>query len=332
VVTHGFTVDGDGKKISKSLGNDVDTNKLVKQHGAEILRLWTVMVDYREDMRFSEEMLKRASEAYRKVRNTCRYLVSNLHDFDPEQDALAADDLQEIDHYALSVHDRFVRRVLAAYDSYEFQVIYHQLVQYCSVDLSSFYLDVIKDRLYCEDGTTRRAAQSVLYRIADDLVRLMAPILPFTSDEVWPHVPGRSEDSVHLALFRQPEGEPVAAPEGWESLREVRGAVTKALEEARAAKSIGASLEARVRVGAPPDTLAELRRYEQTSDAFPGRLASLFIVSAVELAESDGDVTVAVERAPGTKCERCWTWSERVGESSVHPGVCERCAAVLEAR
>jgi isoleucyl-tRNA synthetase len=332
VVTHGFTVDAQGRKISKSVGNDVDTQKLIKTYGVEILRLWTVMVDYREDMRYSEEMLKRVAEAYRKVRNTCRYLVSNLYDFAPDRDAVKEAELDEVDRYALARHRQVVARVLTAYKDYEFHLVYHQLVQYCSVDLSSFYLDVLKDRLYCDapDGPRRRSAQTVMHVIARDLARLMAPVLPFTADEVWPHIPGDKESSVHLAIF--PESQPPAenAFGDWPHLLDVRSIVLKAIEEMRAAKQIASGLEAAVVVSGTAQALAPLRALEAKSTVFPGNLANLFIVSHVALDESGGETSVKVTRAPGKKCERCWTFSENVGRLSAHPGVCERCAAVLE--
>jgi isoleucyl-tRNA synthetase len=331
VITHGFTVDAEGKKISKSLGNDVDTHKLIAQYGAEILRLWTIMVDYREDMRFSDEMMKRVAEAYRKVRNTCRYLLSNLYDFDPANDAVPDASLDDLDRYALSRHRQVVARVLEAYDAYEFHVVYHQLVQYCSADLSSFYLDVLKDRLYCDGAASprRRSSQTVLFRVLRDLALLLSPVLPFTSDEVWPLVPGVAEPSVHLAVFPVRESPDDAVLARWSTLLDVRAAVTKALEEARSAKVCASSLEAAVTVRAPAETLAALRRHEDESRVFPGNLANLFIVSKVELVEAPS-VSVEVARAPGAKCERCWTFSEKVGHLPVHPAVCERCASVLE--
>src|SRR5262245_49774324 len=331
VITHGFTVDAEGRKISKSLGNDVDTHKLIAQYGAEILRLWTIMVDYREDMRFSDEMMKRVAEAYRKVRNTCRYLLSNLYDFDPAKDAVADAELDDLDRYALHRHREVVARVLEGYDAYEFHVVYHQLVQYCAADLSSFYLDVLKDRLYCDGAASprRRSAQTVLFRIVRDLALLLAPVLPFTSDEVWPLVPGVAETSVHLAVFPVRESPDDSVLARWETLLDVRGAVTKALEEARNAKVCASSLEARVKVKAPDAILAALRRHEEAGRVFPGNLANLFIVSKVELEEGPS-VSVEVARAAGGKCERCWTFSEKVGQLPVHPAVCERCASVLE--
>jgi isoleucyl-tRNA synthetase len=332
VITHGFTVDAQGRKISKSVGNDVDTQKLIGTYGAEILRLWTVMVDYREDMRYSEEMLQRVAEAYRKIRNTCRYLLSNLYDFDPERDTVDEGTLPELDRYALGRHRQVVDRLKEAYRSYEFHVVYHQLVQYCSVDLSAFYLDVLKDRLYCDEakGHRRRSAQTVLLRVAEDLTRLMAPVLPFTADEVWPLLPGRRDESVHVAHLPAENGADDLVLAHWPERLEARSVVTKALEDARAAKEIASSLEARVRLTGSATALAPLRAYETPDGLFPGNLANLFIVSQVEMEEAEGPLTVTVNRAAGAKCERCWTYSESVGTLAVHPGVCERCAEVLK--
>jgi isoleucyl-tRNA synthetase len=329
VITHGFTVDAAGKKISKSLGNDVDTQKLINTYGAEVLRLWTTMVDYREDMRFSDEMLKRVAEAYRKVRNTWRYLISNLYDFDPAGQSVSESALDEIDAYALARHRQVVARVREAYDGYEFHGVYHQLVQYCAADLSSFYLDVLKDRLYCEpaDGHLRRSAQSVLHRIARDLAALLAPVLTFTADEVWPLIPGCT-GSVHEALFPPVEKPDDATLGRWAGFLEVRAAVTKALEDARNEKRIAGSLEAQVTVRGPKAALDPLRAHEARGRVFPGNLANLFIVSKVRLVDAEGPSSVDVTRAAGSKCERCWTYSTAVGRLAPS-GVCERCADVL---
>jgi isoleucyl-tRNA synthetase len=289
------------------------------------------MVDYREDQRYSEEIVKRVAEAYRKVRNTCRYLLSNLYDFDPAHDSVAESALDELDLYALTRHRQFVARVLQAYDEYEFHVVYHQLVQYCAVDLSAFYLDVLKDRLYCDAAAARRrrSAQTVLYRMAFDLPRLMAPGLPFTADEVYAYLPGKKLDSVLMDVFPKAEKADPGVLSRWQTLLEVRSVVTKKLEEARAAKQIASSLESSVTVMAPQATLEALRGHEAKGKTFPGNLANLFIVSHVALQASEA-LAVDVARAKGGKCERCWTYSEQVGRLAVHPGVCERCAAVLE--
>jgi isoleucyl-tRNA synthetase len=332
VVTHGFTIDEKGDKQSKSLGNVVDPQKIINEFGAEILRLWVTMVDYREDMRISHDLVKQVAESYRKIRNTLRYLLSNLYDFDPEKDGRDEASLEEIDRYALNRHRQVVKRVLEAYETYEFHVVYHQLVQYCSTDLSAFYADVLKDRLYCDaaGGARRRSAQTVLYRIAVDLARLIAPVLPFTADESWPYLHGR-EANVHLASFPKAETADEALLSRWSALLDARGAVLKALEPMRAAKTIASGLEANVVIQAPQALLATLRSYEQQSASTPGNLANLFIVSTVRLEPGDM-LSVTAMPAAGKKCERCWTYSTEVGGQSVHPGVCARCASVLDAK
>jgi isoleucyl-tRNA synthetase len=289
------------------------------------------MVDYREDMRISDDMIKRVAEAYRKIRNTVRYLLSNLYDFDPQRHAVAEQTLDALDRYALARHRQLVTRVLDAYESYEFHLVYHQLVQYAAADLSSFYLDVLKDRLYCDaaDGPRRRSAQTVLHRIAHDLCLLLAPVLPFTADEAYTLLPGGAPGDVHLAQFppREPADDAVIAR--WATLLDVRAEVMKSLEDARAAKLVAAGLEAAVTLRGPANALAPLRALEAEGRVFPGNLANLFIVSAVRLEEAETPLAAGVERAPGAKCERCWTFSAGVGTLEQHPGVCERCASVL---
>lgn len=220
--------------------------------------------------------------------------------------------------------------MLEAYDTYEFHHVYHQLVQYAAADLSSVYFDVLKDRLYCDPaaGPRRRSAQTVLHRIARDLCRLLAPVLPFTTDEAWPMIPGEAEPSVHLALFPEREGVDDTLLARWAGLLEVRAQATKAIEEARDAKEVAASLEAMVTVTGPAAVVDPLREHEATSSVFPGNLANLLIVSRVRLEEAETPLAVAVERAPGAKCGRCWTFSEKVGTLD-EPDVCERCAEVL---
>ena len=332
VVTHGFTVDGDGRKMSKSLGNVVDPQKITATLGAEILRLWVAMVDYREDMRISQEMLQRLSEAYRKIRNTCRYLVSNLGDFEAAGHGVAEQDLLEIDRYAIQRHRQLVTRVLDAYDAYEFHIVYHQLVQYCSVDLSSFYLDVLKDRLYCEPAgsAARRSAQTVLFRIVQDLARLMAPVLPMTADEVWQFIPSGSGQSVHTERFPDREAPAPDVLSRWDHLLDARTMVLKALEEARSDKRIASSLEAAVTLRGSVEALAHLRRYDGADGPPPRPLASLFIVSSVALIESDGELSVAIDRATGDKCGRCWTYTQRPAAKD-GTVLCQRCASVLGA-
>jgi isoleucyl-tRNA synthetase len=326
VLTHGFVVDEQGRKMSKSLGNTLDPADLIVKSGADVLRLWVSMVDYRDDMRLGKEVLSRVVEAYRKVRNTFRYLVSNLYDFDPAVDAVPVEQMQEVDRYALARYADAAARMLQAYDDYDFPTIFHTLNALMTVDLSAFYLDVSKDRLYTFGARSieRRSAQTALYRIADGLARLIAPVLPVTCEEVWRHLPGRREDSVHLALFPQELGsfrnDDLLAT--WTKLIEVRDRVNVALEAARKDKLIGNSLGARVSVRAGR-VLAEL--LERRRDDLP----MLFIVSDVRLARgAEEDLAVEVVKADGTKCPRCW----RTVPSLVPAAdgeICGRCADAI---
>jgi isoleucyl-tRNA synthetase len=329
VLTHGFILDGAGRKMSKSLGNVIAPEEILGRHGAEILRLWVAAEDYREDVRISEEILGQIVEAYRRLRNTVRFLLSNLYDFDPGRDAVAHGALPALERWVLHRAHALAGRVRAAYDAYEFHVIYHALSNFCSVDLSSFYLDVRKDRLYCErpQGAERRATQTALHAICDTLVRLVAPILSFTAEEAWRFMPGsRPRESVFLAGLPDPPAawRDDALAARFERLLAVRAAVTKALEEARQAGLVKQSSEARVRVGVgEDDALAGLL-------ATAAELAPLFLVAEVEL-RRDGSapgVRVRVERAPGRKCPRCWL-VRPVGSDARHPALCARCAAVV---
>ncbi|MGB4782692.1 isoleucine--tRNA ligase, partial [Candidatus Methylomirabilis sp.] len=335
VLTHGFVVDGEGKKMSKSLGNVVAPQEVIERYGAEILRLWVAAEDYRDDIRISEEILKRLAEGYRRIRNTCRYLLGNLSDFQPAHDALPRSELDEIDQFILHRLERLTERLRRAYETCEFHLLYHSLHNFCAVDLSAFYLDVLKDRVYTSAprSRARRAAQTSMYQILDALVRLMAPVLSFTADEVWQVMPkqGGEAESVHLAEFPPIRSSPL--DEGlearWEDLLSVRDEVLKALEAARKAKLIGTSLEARVDLLVEPTLLPILTRYEAD-------LPTLFIVSAVSVGSLAGTeaagkrVEVRVGRAEGQKCARCWTYSGSVGQSIPYPEVCARCAGVLE--
>jgi isoleucyl-tRNA synthetase len=323
VVTHGFVLDGEGRAMSKSQGNVIAPEEVVKKVGAEILRLWVSMVDYRDDVRFSWDVITRNSEAYLKIRNTLRYLLGNLYDFAPA-DAVPFEQLPELDRYALQLLDRVVARITKAYEEFAFHLVYHELIGFCTVELSAFYLDVLKDRLYCSAaaGPERRAAQTVLYRLADALVRLMAPILPFTAEEVWAQLPDREASSVHMATFPKVSG--LADAElstRWEKLLQVRDGVNKALEASRKGGEIGKSLEAWVRI-APADAeqAVLLERYAAI-------LPELFIVSGVEVLPA-GDGGVQVGRATGEKCARCWTVTAEpklVGDTPL----CGRCAGVV---
>ena len=335
VLTHGFVVDGDGKKMSKSLGNVVAPQEVIDRYGAEILRLWVAAEDYRDDVRISEEILSRLAEGYRRIRNTCRYLLGNLYDFNPVGDALPHEKLPEIDRFILHQLQRLIERMCRAYGEYEFHLLYHGLHNFCAVDLSAFYLDVLKDRVYTSAprSAARRAAQTAMYEILDALVRLMAPVLSFTAEEVWQMMPkkGGEPESVHLAEFPPVRSDLLDdALEGrWEVLLSVRDEVLKVLEAARKAKLIGTSLEAGVELLADPELLGLLTRYAAD-------LPTLFIVSEVSLGSlaateaTDKKVEARVRRAKGLKCARCWTFSEGVGRTAGNPEVCARCAAVLE--
>jgi isoleucyl-tRNA synthetase len=332
VLTHGFVVDGEGRKMSKSLGNVIAPQEVMATHGAEILRLWVAAEDYRDDVRLSSEILTRLVEGYRRIRNTCRYLLGNLHDFDPERDSISREGLLEIDRFILHRLQKLTGRLLRAYERYEFHTLYHALHNFCAVDLSAFYLDVLKDRVYTSSARSpeRRAAQTAMSLILQALTRLMAPVLSFTAEEVWAYIPrrGDEEESVHLAEFPRVDEAYVdeALAERWERLLRVRDEVLRALEEARQRKLIGNALEAKVEIRAGTDALPFLERHAAD-------LAMIFIVSAVAIAPAPvggPDLVVTVHRAPGQKCERCWIYRETVGRSPAHPTLCDRCVAVLE--
>jgi isoleucyl-tRNA synthetase len=339
VLTHGFVVDGQGKKMSKSAGNVMAPQEVIKQHGAEVLRLWVAAEDYRDDIRISPAIMGQLVEAYRKIRNTSRFLLANVDDFDPRRDAVPLDRLLPIDRWALHRLAALVARVRDAYDAYEFHTVFHAVNNFCAVDLSATYLDILKDRLYTEGktGLPRRAAQTTLESILSALVRVMAPILSFTAEDIWAHLPegSRTAPSVHLSAFPRPPAAwelPSDLAAEWEGRFEVRANVAKSLERARAAKVIGSSLDARVSLYAQGPLHDALRRDRDD-------LASWLIVSDVALDSFDRrpanaetlapDLAAAVERAPGSKCARCWAYRTDVGGDRRHPDVCGRCAGVL---
>ncbi len=332
VLTHGFVVDGEGRKMSKSLGNVIAPQEVMVQYGAEILRLWVAAEDYRDDVRLSSEILNRLAEGYRRIRNTCRYLLANLYDFDPTHHLLPREALLEIDRFILHRLQRLKERLLRAYEEYEFHILYHRLHNFCAVDLSAFYLDVLKDRVYTSraDSRERRAAQTAMYLLLYDLILLMAPVLSFTAEEVWGYIPRRGgwPESVHLAEFPPVEERYLdeALSGRWEKLLQVRDEVLKALEEARKAKLIGNALEAKVEIQAGPALFPFLQGYLHD-------LPTICIVSAVDLKPAPGggpELSVTVQRAPGQKCERCWVYRESVGQSGAHPTLCDRCTHVLQ--
>ncbi len=327
VLTHGFVVDEQGRKMSKSLGNVVSPQQVVKDSGAEVLRLWVAMVDYRDEIRLGREVLARTVEAYRKIRNTFRYLLANLYDFDPAVDQVPVGSMLEVDRLALAHFEHLKRRVLAAYAAFEFQDIFQAVNELVTVDLSAFYLDVSKDRLYTyrADSRERRSAQTVQFVIADGLARLMAPILPVTADEVWRRLPGPRDSSVHLAEFPAAVDAHVDddLEERWARLLAVRGLVNAALETARQRKDIGNALSAHVTVAASGELAGLLEHHRDD-------LPLLFITSAVTVERlAEGEPTVTVSRAPGDKCPRCWRFVTDLVPSGELAGICGRCADAL---
>ena len=324
IVTHGWVVDGEGRKQSKSLGNVTAPMEIICKSGAEILRLWAAAVDYTEDVRCSDEILSRVVDAYRKFRNTLRYALGNLNEFDPKTDAVAENEMLEIDRWALANLETVTVKVLNSHEAYDFQSAYNVLYNFCTVTLSARYFDIIKDRLYiyAPRSVERRSAQTALYRIADSLCRLLSPILVFTSDEAWENLPGQTVDSVHIAEFPKAAGatsDDLLAR--WDRLFTIRDEVLRALEEARNAKQIGSSLEAKVVLTTDKETTRFLLDYYEL-------LRYIFIVSQVEVHEGDS-LKVKIQKADGAKCERCWNYSTRVGEFEKYPTVCERCIDAL---
>ncbi|MGK7345920.1 MAG: isoleucine--tRNA ligase [Candidatus Nitrospinota bacterium M3_3B_026] len=344
VLTHGYVVDGMGRKMSKSLGNVIAPKTIIDKSGAEIVRLWVASEDYREDIRLSDEILKRLTEAYRKIRNTIRFMLGNVSDFDPAADAVPFEERLELDRVIALKFQKLARRITQAYERGEFHVFYHSFHNFCVTDLSSFYLDIIKDRLYTfpKRGPERRSAQSSMYEVVHGMLRLMAPVLSFTAEEAWESLPGDPESrepSVHLALF--PEADFLAANEHllaeWDRIIAIRGEVTRALELARQKKIVGHSLDAAVELSLFQSDRELLQKHETG-------LPFIFIVSQASLADGPppegGEIfksenvpglTVMVKKAGGEKCERCWNYSETVGKSEDHPGICARCAANLAA-
>ena len=349
VLTHGFVVDGQGKKMSKSVGNVIPPEKVIKRFGAEILRLWVSAEDYQDDIKISDEILQRLTEAYRKIRNTIRYLLGNLSDFSPEQDAVPFQDMEPLDRWAVARADQVFDKVIGAYSKYRFHVVFHQLYQFCTVDLSALYLDIIKDRLYCElkGGRERRSAQSAMHTIAQGLIKTMAPVLSFTAEEAWGHLTGtvgQGGSSVFMESMPETGRFCLTQQESdfWDRIWPIRAEITKALELARRQKRIGLALDARVLVELPSDYLKGL---DLAGLDVAECLKMITIVSQLEIAEElegsaaadanlwasediDG-LKVLVAPARGKKCDRCWTWTEQpqtYGDSTI----CPRCLRVMK--
>ena len=339
VLTHGFTVDEKGRKMSKSVGNVVLPEKVIKQYGADVLRLWVASADYKGDISVSDNIIRQLSDAYRRIRNTCRFMLGNLNGYSAAS-ARPLSEMGELDRFILHRLHAVVKRCLAAYDAYEFHTIYHTLHNFCAVDLSSFYLDIIKDRLYTspEKDLDRMDAQAAMAIILDALVKLMAPILPFTAEEIYTHMPlgDDKKESVHMeamvVINDAWENKDLAAK--WESLRELRGEVTRALESARKTKLIGHPLDACVEIKLPGGDMAD------HAGAVADNLNDIFIVSQAKIVDAlDGDIyeskeiqglAIRVTRAAGEKCERCWRFDTGIGSDGEYPTACPRCAAALK--
>ncbi|MFO7964491.1 MAG: isoleucine--tRNA ligase [Desulfobacterales bacterium] len=341
VLTHGFTVDAQGRKMSKSIGNVIAPSEVIKRHGAEILRLWVSASDYRDDIRISESILKQLSDAYRRIRNTARFMLGNLFDFNPASDCVPRESMKEIDRYALCRLQDIIRKTLKSYERFEFHTIYHTLHNFCTLDLSAFYLDVLKDRLYTAPPASieRRSAQTALYLLLSALSKIMAPILSFTAEEIWKHMPAEPEklESIHMSLMPEVDEQWLDKDleTTWNRLLAVRGEVTKALEEARNKKRIGHSLDAAV-------TLCAGDRLYGLLSPYAKELSTILIVSKADIVRADqktsafsetgmDDLSIRVEKAEGSKCQRCWIYDVSVGNDPNRPGICARCSGVLEA-
>jgi len=323
VLTNGFVVDVDGKKMSKSRGKPPALMELVEKYGADVVRLWVASEDAREDVPFSTEIFGRVGDSYRLVRNSLRILLGNLAGFDPKRDAVGLGDKEPLDRYILAKLAGLVKTVKEAYESYNFPAVYHALNRFCSVELSAFYVDACKDRIYCdgENDRKRRSAQTTMAEVLETLVKLVAPVLVFTAEEAWQSRPGSSGSSVHLEKFPEVIWPPnwTQEEEGrWEKLLLVRSKINEALEEQRKLKKMGKSLEARVQVKGGGMGVDEANL-----------LAEACLVSGVEIVAGGSEVEVAVFPAQGKKCERCWRYEESVGQKETHSTLCGRCAEVV---
>ena len=331
VLTHGWVVDGDGRKMSKSLGNGIDPLEVIKTYGADILRLWTVSADYHGEMRISKDILNQVAEVYKKIRNTIRFLLGNLSDFSPVNNMVEFEKREELDRYIMLKLNNLIKYIGIQYEAYDFHQVYSELHRFCTVDLSNNYLDIIKDILYTYPANSkiRRSAQSTMYDILKVLVKLIAPIIPYTADEIWSyiwHMPGESELSVMLSDFPEFDSKYVDRnlAEKWDKIFKIKDELAKDLEAARAAKRIGHSLDARVTMYASEEEFEFLKQNEEN-------LKFVTIVSQfeVEKAEKPEDVTVMIEKAYGDKCARCWMYSQSVGRNLKHEDLCDKCVKNL---
>ncbi len=330
VLTHGMILDLERRKMSKSLGNGISPQEVIKQYGADVLRLWVSSTDYQTDVTISNDILKQTSEAYRKIRNTARYILGNLNDFEPDKDMVAVENLTNIDKWAVKTLNNLIEKSIASYEKFEFHQVYRSIYNFCVVDMSNFYLDVLKDRLYTEkkDSHSRRSAQTAMYLILDAMTRMLCPILAYTSDEIWQYMPHKASDNTENILFNDMpsvieldvDDEFMAE---WGRISALRDDVKKEIETLVKDKTIKSSLEAKVTLKASGETLELLRKIED-------EIKPALIVSEVEILEGDGELSISVEKAEGEKCERCWTISKTVGQNSTHPTLCEKCLKFFE--
>lgn len=351
VCTHGWVVDGEGKKMSKSLGNGIEPDEIIKQYGADILRLWVASSDYHSDIRISQEILRQLSDAYKKIRNTARFILGNLSNgsgFNPDSDSVSDDKLLELDKWALMRLDSLIDKVNKGYEEFDFHIVFHSIYNFCVTDMSNFYLDIIKDRLYCEksDSVQRRAAQTVMFRILSAVSRLTAPIMSYTAEEIWAYIPHvSSDDKTSIVMNEMPSKSGIAFSEDfkqkWEMIYALRQDVNKALEIKRNEKAIGKSLEAKVVICCNGTESKDNNLYN-SMNGISDELAEIFIVSGVKFvqendAENIGEfrdgaltgVSYTIAKADGEKCERCWIYSEEVGKNKEHPTLCARCASAI---
>jgi isoleucyl-tRNA synthetase len=341
VLTHGWVVDGEGKAMHKSLGNVIVPSDIVAKYGSDLVRLWVASSDYRVDVRVSDVIFKQLSDAYRKIRNTVRILIANLNDFNPDTDAVAFDELLEIDRWVISAMNDLTKTVKTAYDTYEFHVAYHAINNFCTTELSKLYVDITKDRVYTGKitGAPRRSAQTAMYFVLSGLVRLLAPIISFTAEEMWQAIPHKAEDKCESVFLNDMPAYDEALcfsdiAEKWNKLFEIRDDVMKALEIARAEKLVGKSLEAKITVYTKDEDVLALL------NSFGNELTTVFIVSGVKVEATDApeaaycgeesQLAVLVEPADGCKCDRCWSFSTE-GEDDGEGGfICARCREILK--
>ena len=330
ILTHGWVVDDQGRKMSKSLGNGISPQEIIKDYGVDILRLWVLSSDFKSDVSISKDILKQISEAYRKIRNTARYILGNTSDFNPNTDMVKYEEMEEIDKWALAKLNKLIKESTQNYEDYNFHFVYHDINQFCVIDMSNFYLDIIKDRLYTskKESIERRSAQTAMYIILNSLVKMLAPMICFTAEEIWKHLPHLESENVESVMLSDwpkisEEYDNTKLEEKWQHIIELKDIVSKELEIARSEKIIGHSLNAKVILYANNEEYKFLEENKET-------LMTVFIVSDLKIEKNNDDtIKIKVELAEGDKCERCWKYSETVGANKEHPTICEKCSEAI---